>query len=288
MWRARPLLGTIVDIWAEGLNANVAIEAAFAEIQEVQKLMSFHDPDSDVTRINRAPSSTAIPVDAKTYEVLVFAQHLSQISQGVFDITVGSTLISARFLPQLEGKDSNTYTVNYQHLKLLPYCEVLLTQPVCIDLGGIAKGYAVDVAIQCLRAHGMESGLVNAGGDLRFFGQPQIVHIRQPYESRALQLEPLENKAVASSSGYYSTKSEHGADSPLIDPLVNPKQARCQLWGLGFTVIAPTCMVADAMTKVVRLSRARALDILKTFDAQAIKIDNLGASLLQDTMQMKD
>jgi FAD:protein FMN transferase len=277
--RAQPLLGTIVEIRASGLNVSMAIDAAFSRIKEVQRLMSFHEANSDVTRINQASISTPITIDPQTYQVLTFAIDLSHRSEGAFDITVGGALVAAGFLPQLKDVDYISCKADFRNLKLLPDCQVMVSKPVCIDLGGIAKGYAVDVAIEYLRTHGIDSGLVNAGGDLRFFGQSQIVHIRHPHKpNQLLKLEPLADSAVASSSGYYSTKFE---DSREIDPLVDPEQGVCQQWAQGITVIAPTCMVADALTKVVRLSSHMAPDILQSFEAQAIMIDHHGAHLLQ-------
>jgi len=263
--RAQPHLGTIVEIWAKGPDAGTAVKAAFGEISEVHRLMSFHSAGSDVARINRADAANAVQVDRRTYEVLAFARQLSEWSEGVFDITVGGALVAAGFLPTSTRLASDD--TDYRDLVLLPDAQVMLKKPALIDCGGIAKGYAVDLALARLQDCGMESGLVNAGGDLRFFGEPQTVHVRHPYASRLLQLEPMMNKAVASSSGFYG---QGGND---VDPLVDPRSGKCKKWMCGVTVIAPSCMAADALTKVVRLYRGPVANLLEKLAAQALIID---------------
>jgi thiamine biosynthesis lipoprotein len=273
--RAQPLLGTIVEIYANGMNANAAIDAAFAKVKQIQGLMSFHEPDSDVTRINKTGISIPIAISTQTYQVLAFADELSHRSTGLFDITIGGPLVAAGFLPRSERVDYNCRSIDFKNLELLPDSHVRLTKPVCIDLGGIAKGYAVDAAIACLQAHGMETGLVNAGGDLRFFGKAQFVHVQNPCApTQMFKLGPLSDSAVASSSGYYTTKSYN---NKTVDPLVDARFGECKLWGEGVTVVAPSCMVADALTKVVRLSPASAVDaIVDHFDAQAFTVNANG------------
>ena len=98
--RARPLLGTLVEIGAAGEHAAVAIEAAFREIEIIHRLMSFHETDSDIARLYRAPLLTAQQVDPRTYEVLSWAQKISALSDGAFDITVGGKLVAAGVLPK--------------------------------------------------------------------------------------------------------------------------------------------------------------------------------------------
>ena len=164
--RARPLLGTLVEIGAVGANAAAGIEAAFREIETIHRLMSFHEENSDVSRINRAAPGEILRVDCRTYEVLGCAQLISRLSAGAFDITVGGRLVEAGFLPQPSGARAFDHDASFEDLLLLPDNFVTLTRRVWIDLGGIAKGYAVDRAGQVLKESGVTSGVVNAGGDL--------------------------------------------------------------------------------------------------------------------------
>lgn len=272
--RARPLLGTLVDIQATGGHTADAIEAAFSAIEEVHRLMSFHEPESDVSRINRGDTSMPIAISPQTYKVLRFAQQISALSDGAFDITVAGKLVDAGFLPRPAQAEKIEADANYCDLMLLPSSQVLLKKRIWIDLGGIAKGYAVDCAIAALQAHGVESALVNAGGDLRFFGQAQSIKIRHPNQPTAfVPLGVLENCAVATSAGYFS--NSHRIDSQ-IDPLVDPTSQACIRWDQSVSVIAPSCMMADALTKVVRLLPQRAQEILVHLDAYAVQLDRHG------------
>jgi thiamine biosynthesis lipoprotein len=143
-----------------------------------------------------------------------------------------------------------------------------------IDLGGIAKGYAVDCAIEAMRSFGIGWGIVNAGGDLRCFGKPQLIHIRDPNEPTTLLcLGALSDGAIATSAGYFSGV-ENGAHR--IDALVDPQQHACTCWEGSISIVAPNGMAADALTKVVRLMPQSAPEILAHFNAQAILIDHEG------------
>lgn len=273
--RARPLLGTIVDIMVEGdASASVsAIEAAFASIELVQRLMSFHDPKSDVCRINGAAPGEEVVVDPHTSRVLGFARELSEVSTGLFDVTTASVLVENGLLPE-HGRAAGADGATYRDLLLLPGNRVLWRRMGRIDLGGIAKGYAVDCAIAALRSRGVTGAMVNAGGDLRCFGAAQPLHIRHPEAPTTLiQLGSLANAAVATSGGYFSGIDREGR---RFEQLVDPRRGACTRWKGSVSVVAPSAMTADALTKVVGLAPARAPALVARFDAQAIVIDNRG------------
>lgn len=276
MRRARPLLGTVVEITAEG-DAGVlpgAIEAAFASVDLVQRLMSFHDPLSDVSRINDAAAGRKIAVDPHTFGVLDFAQRLSGFSDGVFDVTIAPVLVANAFLPA-RPRETRPDSATYRDLDLLPDNGVRWRRKGWIDLGGIAKGYAVDCAVAVLRTSGVTSGVVNAGGDMRCFGEAQPVHVRHPDSPGSLLMVGwLTDAALASSAGYFSPV---GAGDRRIDPLVDPRRHCCTNWDASVSVAAADAMTADALTKVVRLVPGTAPDILDRFEAEAVVIDSEGA-----------
>jgi FAD:protein FMN transferase len=277
MRRARPLLGTLVEIGAAGEHTARAIDAAFDEIAAVHRLMSFHEAASDLSRLNRAPLATPIEVDPRTHEVLAWAQRMSALSDGIFDATVGAKLVTMGFLPAPDAEWPSDET-SFRDVRLLPDHRVSLRRRVWIDLGGIAKGYAVDRAIEALKRNGVERGIVNAGGDLRVFGAPQPIHLRHPKDpARFLFLGDLSETAIASSSGCFTERSEE-SDRP--DPLVDPPRKTALRWQQSVTVIAPWCVVADALTKIVRIAPRRAARILRELDAEAIVMDRRGARCL--------
>jgi len=155
--RARPLLGTIVEI---GLVVDVvepeasdAIAAAFASVVAVEARLSRFAAGSEIFRFNAAPAGERIDVGADTRHVLAAADALRQASDGLFDVSLGSGATGWR-------------------------CDTTglhkLDEGVRLDLGGIGKGYAVDRAVAALAAAGALAGWVNAGGDLRVFGATSV------------------------------------------------------------------------------------------------------------------
>jgi thiamine biosynthesis lipoprotein len=270
--RARPLLGTLVEISAAGVPAAVAVNAAFAAVLDVHRLMSFHDEGSDVSRINMARAGEEILVNPHTHRVLRFARRVSAACGGVFDVTVGDVLVRHGFLPVLPAEDARPREATWRDL------EVLAGNRVCwrrragrIDLGGIGKGYAVDVAVETLQSYGVLRGLVNAGGDLRMFGESQPVYVRLPEAPGMLApLGLFADCALATSAAYFSRVD---SDTGLLEPLVDgERRIRCATQDSA-TVVAAECMTADALTKVVRLAPHLAPKVLDSFDARAIVID---------------
>jgi thiamine biosynthesis lipoprotein len=274
MRRARPLLGTIVDITAEGGSlVSTAIEAAFASIEEVHRLMSFHDAESDVSRINNARPGEEIAIDPHTCRVLSFAHQISEMSGGLFDVTTAPVLVANGFLPR-PRKQTISSAANYRDLLLVPDGCVQWRRKGWIDLGGIAKGYAVDCAVAALCSRGVNNAVVNAGGDLRCFGAPQPIHVRHPEEPTTLLcLGSLEEGAIATSAGYFSRLDAGGQH---MEPLIDPRNGTCTSWKGSISVVARDAMTADALTKAVALTPDAAPDMLAHFAAQAILIDGDG------------
>ncbi len=279
--RARPLLGTLVEVRATAtLHAaalHTAIDAAFAAVERVQRRMSFHDERSDVSRINAALAGEVLSVHAETYEVLSAARMLGDLCGGAFDIATAASLVQNQFLPKPQSRVAARPPApgtTYRDLELLPDARVRWRRPGWIDLGGIAKGYAVDRAIDELRAHGVASAVVNAGGDLRCFGEPQPIHVRAPDELTAFfYLGTISDASIATSAGYYCGLQIDGA---RMDALVDPNRGTCIEWERSISVLAADCMTADALTKVVRLAPQAVLGMLQCLNAQAVIIDRHG------------
>jgi len=273
--RARPLLGTLVEIGACGPDASAAIDAAFMMVHEVHRLMSFHEADSDVSRINRAPAGREVRVDPHTHRVLRFARQVSAACQGIFDVTIADVLVRHGFLPSTFPQTTPAVEATWTDLDVLDGNRVCWNRPGRIDLGGVAKGYAVDAAIEVLHSYGSAAGLVNAGGDLRMFGASQPVHVRLPESPGSLvDLGHFNDCALATSGSYFSGKGTPGSRH---EPLVGRDRRICPAMRESATVVAQDCMTADALTKVVRLAPGLAPELLGQFDAEAIIIQ--GTSL---------
>src|SRR4030095_7000205 len=209
--RARPSLGTFVEITARGDNEarlHGAIDRAFNVIARGDRKMSFHHSDSDVSRINREAFRRTVTGDPWTWRVLRAAQRLSHESDGIFDITVARKLMQWKYLPRQYRDVSKG---NWREIVLEKNCTVRFRNRVIVDLGGIAKGFAVDRAVKALKRAGVPYGVVNAGGDLRVFGlKAELVHLRHPDEPmRPAGAIRLHERALAS-SGIYFAQKRHG------------------------------------------------------------------------------
>lgn len=274
--RARPMLGTIVEISASGSSAaqtQVAIAKAFAAIETVHGLMSYHDANSDVSRINRDAFDAEVQVDAHTYRVLRAARLMAEASNGVFDISIAPQLTRLGFLPRHADFPKTPCRGNWRDIVLLPHNRVRLACTLNIDLSGIAKGYAVDLAIRALADAGMVAGRVNAGGDLRVFGSAeQSISVRVPHaHTRTIPLLELTHGAAATSAGYYSERMHQ---EQMVTPIIHPHSKLACASGYSVTVLAKDCMTADALTKVVYANPRGAAAVLKSYKARALIVEH--------------
>lgn len=258
--RCRPLLGTFVEVTAD---SDPAIEAAFQAIARVHDLMSAHAPDSDVSRINRFAHEHPIEVDPQTATVLERALHWSKQSAGAFDVVAaGAAAIRSGQLPLHPGQPKPRAA----HWSWVEVCDLTVgfLRPGCMDLGGIAKGYAVDRAVAAMKALGALSGLVNAGGDMAGFGpQSWPVQVVQPESRRAIANVGVSNGAIATSS-----LQPDGSAGHLVGRAAGLVSA---------TVCAPSAMDADALTKIVLSGSPAAGTCLKQAGAQAFVLTAEGA-----------
>ncbi|WMT73620.1 FAD:protein FMN transferase [Bradyrhizobium sp. Ash2021] len=288
--RAKPLLGTFVEIQASGASradVNAGIEAAFEAVAKVHRLMSFHEPDSDVSRLNQFASSHPVSVDPWTYEVLRIAIDLHFRSRGAFDITIAPVLQALGLLPGPDEGSRDVPQARTAHqVELLGDKMVRFSGPgIGIDLGGIAKGFAVDRALDALRGFGIANGLVNAGGDLAAFGpDPQAVSIRNPVDPQNFMCGiRIRNEALASSARRFDPfRSDETTNSAIIDPITSEPACAIQ----GTTVRAPTCVIADALTKIVMIAGTSAADLLEHYRAGALLV--LADGDIQISSDLKD
>lgn len=268
--RAQPWLGTLVSIEASGLSptrlAN-AMERAFRAVARVHTLMSFHDPESELARLNRDAHGGPIPVSGHLLRVLRTACRISALTGGRFDVTVAPVLVRWGYLPGPPASENGHG--DWRDLRFGPGRTVQFARPLLIDLGGIAKGYAVDLAIATLCRAGVTQACVNAGGDLRFYGrEPRQIGIRDPDNPERLHLLPARLNGAVASSCVQNTRRKQGRGwcSPVVDPLTG----RALSAPYSVTVLARSCLYADALTKPVALDAAAATPVLRRLRAQAL------------------
>jgi thiamine biosynthesis lipoprotein len=247
--RAQPWLGTMVEISVDGIADHAMLTAAFQAVARVHHLMGFHDPDSDVSRVNRAAPGEQVQLDADTWQVLALARDVAALSAGAFDIACAPRLVEWDILPA-PARERPPVRALDEMLALEDDCRVRKLAPGWIDLGGIAKGYAVDRAVDALLAAGATGGCVNAGGDLRVFGPAAYpVALRAPHApATAAAHLMLSGEALATSGSYFSSRSHRGRQ---VSALVDARDATPLVQACSASVRAPRCVLADALTKVV-------------------------------------
>ena len=237
--------------------------------------MSFHHPASDISRINREAFQRKLTVDPWTWRVLQAAQKLSHESDGLFDITVARKLMQWNYLPR---RYRNVNEGNWRDIALEKNCTVRFRQPAIVDLGGIAKGFAVDRAVEALKRAGVRSGVVNAGGDLRVFGlKSELVHLRRP--DKPMQLASainLRERALATSGIYFARKKRGGE---VVTSLLDGRTCRSSRKLISVSVAASSCMTADALTKIVFILREKSQPLLARYHADALLLERDGAPL---------
>ncbi len=218
------MLGTFVEI-AVMHSTPQSIEGAFAAIQRIETLMNVHHPDSELSLINRSADIGSVWISPEMTDILSQAIQLFSISNGIFDVV-------------RRGGSSADMVLSKNHIEL--------NGPLFLDLSGIAKGFAVDQAVAALIASGVTGGIVNAGGDLRYFGEyhPELT-LRHP-QYGLMSLTALNKPAVATSM------PRSDGDLPL-----------------NVTVAADTCTIADALTKVVLALGDHAESVLSHYGAMA-------------------
>ncbi len=229
-------------------TAQLLVEAAFSEIAEVERLMSPKAPGEDVRRVLEASAGDEIALHPLTAAVLRLAESIHLLSDGVFDIArTQRTGPAARYCWISENR-------------------IQINIPGLLDLGGIAKGFAVDRAQAILREGGVAWAMVDAGGDAAAFGQPQWFSIRHPLEAGAsIGGFEFSDCALATSSAQFTTHLVNGeTQHHLFDPRINQFGPLSR----SVTVIAASCVLADALTKVVYFLGTAAAPALKNVNAQ--------------------
>jgi thiamine biosynthesis lipoprotein len=245
--RLRISLGTLVAVEATSSSAAAAVaavEAAFAAITQVDRRMHPQSADSDLARINNAPPRTPVTVHSSTCDLLNLARRINLLSDGVFDPC----------LPSRPGRLQDIDVANGQ---------LLCHEPVALDFGGFAKGYAVDCAVEALRSHGCTAGLVNAGGDLRVFGaRTEPLFLRGP-AGELTRIELADAAVAVSDPDSQRRPAEH--QGYYIRSRREPPPRRYA------AVVAKEAVVADALTKCVLLCpQPTAGEVLQAFGAMQL------------------
>jgi len=254
------LLGTFVVVTACGTQREAtqrAISAAFEEIRRVDSLMSLHRADSELARVNATAAREPIRVSEELFHVVSNALDIARQTGGSFDPTVAPLVKLWGFLwkehrlPSASEIEPILPRVNHMLVGLDPERRTVRfkTDGVSLDLNAIAKGYAVDCAIEKLRSLGITNAMVRAGGDLRVIGAPPkedhwSVQIEDPTKEGHRRILKLRDAAVSTSGSY---ENFFVVDGRRYSHILNPRTGMPVEGVASCTVIAPTCMRSDAL-----------------------------------------
>ncbi len=248
------------------------VRQAFGWFGQVERLCSRFDETSELSRLSASPAGVPVTVSPPLFELVSFALSVAQASNGAFDPTVGREMEMSGFNRNyLTGERKTSATEASAGSS--SYCDVLLdpvartvtlTRPFVLDLGAVAKGFAIDLAAEELRPS--QDYAINAGGDILARGlspesTPWRIGIRHPRQPEALiDTFTVSDAAVCTSGDYERPRPDGGPGHHLLHPETGQAVADVA----SVTVVAPTAMLADALSTAAFVLRVeRGLDLLE-------------------------
>jgi thiamine biosynthesis lipoprotein len=267
------VMGTNAEItfYTDGDGDQIS-ENVFDEIRRIEKIFSTYDNQSEASILNQ-DKRLSKPSDEFLFIIQKSLQY-SELSEGAFDISVqpildlyGKTFGKLNRAPTDQEIEYTLANVGYEGITIKPGNEITLQPKMRLTFGGIAKGYAIDRAVEILRENNVRSGLVNIGGDMRAFGtkqgEPWTIGLKNPRDpGEFITIIKIENKSVATSGDYeryFINKSAHH--------IIDPKTGKSALGLISVTIIADDAMDADALaTSVFVMGKERGLDLIESLD----------------------
>jgi thiamine biosynthesis lipoprotein len=262
MKREEAIMGTAisVELWSDDAReGRAAIDAVMHEMHRIDRAMSPHKPDSELSIINRDAYARPVALSAEMAALLARANEFSELSGGAFDITfaaVGQLYdYRQRVRPSEEALAKARAAVGYRNLLLDAQARTVrfLREGMRIDLGGFAKGHAVDNAAAILRQRGIAHANVSAGGDSRVIGdrrgRPWTIGISHPRRiGEVAAVLPLENVSISTSGDY---ERYFDADGVRFHHLIDPSTGRSPSSVHSVTVLAEDGLTTEALSKTV-------------------------------------
>ena len=266
-------MGTVFTIVAYGKDARLLAQVAneaFEEIDRLDRQMSNYQPESELSALNRAAPRRAVLVEPKLFELIADSLRMSEETAGAFDITVGPLMKAWGFfrgegrVPSPSELAQVMERVGRRHIKLDRAQRTVAfdREGIELDLGGIAKGYAVDVAAEILRANGVERALISSGSSSVYaLGAPPDepgwrITVRDPFEAgKPADVVYLQNYSLAISGSYEKFFTLHGKTYAHI---MDPRTGRPVEGMLQTAVLAPRAVDSDALSTACFVMGARA------------------------------
>jgi len=274
MSREEAIMGTAVrvELWhADRERGEAALDDVMREMHRIDRAMSPFKPESELSRLNRDAATGPTPVSSEMFELIERSIEFSELSGGAFDVTFASVGFlfdyRSRIKPTAEQIAAALPGINYRHLRLDRGRRTIqfARDEVKIDLGGIAKGHAVDNCIALLKARGVAQALVMAGGDTRVLGdkrgRPWVIGVQDPRRKDAMVARiPLVDAAI-STSGDYERYFE--SDGVRYHHILDPKTGNSAAGVRSVTIIGPDATTTEGISKSVFIKGTRARDSVR-------------------------
>jgi FAD:protein FMN transferase len=288
--REEPIMGTSVrvELWSEDRAAGeAAIAAVMERMHQIDETMSPFKPDSELSRVNRAASAGPVSISRPMVDIIARSIEFSELSEGAFDITFASVGHLYDYRLRIHPSDDELAqaraAIGYRNLILDPQaCTIRFARPgVRIDLGGFAKGLAVDDGAAILQKHGIRNAIVTAGGDSHILGdrrgRPWTIGIRDPRKAgQMVAVLPLQDVALSTSGDYERYFEQDGIRyHHLIDPATGKSPSGVR----SVTVVAPDGLTSEALSKCVFVMGVeKGMRLVESFDGvDAVVVDAAGA-----------
>jgi len=283
------IMGTLVsvELWHDKrLQAEKCISLVMANMRHIDSSMSPFKDDSELSRLNRAAANKPVKVSKELFQLISQANRISEQTGGKFDITFASAGRLYDYRKAIRPSDTELKqllkAINYRHIQLNPRKRTIrfLHPQVYIDLGGIAKGHAVDQAIRILQQCGVKHALVSAGGDSRILGDklglPWMTGIRHPREKNGFAVVlPLTNTAISTSGDYERYFIEDGV---RYHHIISPESGRPADKARSVTILGKDATTTDALsTAIFVMGPGKGLQTIEQLPGiEAIIIDAAG------------
>ncbi|MES9939138.1 MAG: FAD:protein FMN transferase [Candidatus Thiodiazotropha sp. 6PLUC1] len=292
------IMGTkiAVELWHKDRQmGELAVTAVMDEFRRLDEKLSPYKESSELSLLNRMAAEGAVSISGELFHLLEESQKYAELTEGAFDITFAS--IGHQYDYRKGKKPSQEITtqtlplIDYRHILLKPEEQSVMFRKrgVRIDLGGIAKGYAVDKGIELLRERGIEHALISAGGDSRLIGdhqgRPWHIGIQAPRNREAMAaVLPLSDSAI-STSGDYERFFE--AEGIRYHHIITPKTGSSAREVQSVTILGPNATRTDALSTSIFVLGAKAgmAMVNRLDDIEAVIIDNQGQLLSSDGLE---
>jgi len=287
------LMDTVIEVTAYGPNAEEAVGAAFAEFKYLHTLTNNFDENSQVSQISQMAGKSKVVVDPDLLNIIQFSQQVSEKLGDSFDITIGPLTDlwgighKGEYVPTQSEIEAVLPLVNYHLIEIdtNAHTVYLPKSGMRLDLGGIAKGYATDKAIEILKAKGITSALVNAGGDVRVIGhrpdgKPWRIGVQNPREADGIsaKLSLAEWDTMETSGDYQRFIIKDGV---RYSHIVNPRTGWQPREVASVTMVNNSSTYGDILSKpIFVLGVEKGLEVLKQFPGNEAIIVTLDGKII--------